>query len=257
MLEFENFVYLDVEKTGSTTVRRFLRKFARTKIVTDVKHEPVKTQNPNKLYIISCRDPLKQYLSLYLHGNAGNGRLLARLRRVDMGDFYDGTIGGFSAWLELLLESASSDYHFRGATKRRLMDIMGLQTLRFLTLAFASPLEVFETLHDKADVAKRLKTDGLYKVVLKTETLADDLKKLVTGKYAKFFHDQDEAVAFFDEDRRSNVSTNPGIDLNDLSLELVARVQEREWFFFDHLGYRPYVADLRVRPSPSGRKGKP
>ena len=38
MIEFEDFVYLDVEKTGSTTIRRFLKTFARSEVVSDSKH---------------------------------------------------------------------------------------------------------------------------------------------------------------------------------------------------------------------------
>ena len=242
MLEFEDFVYLDVEKTGSTAVRQFLGKFARSGIVYDNKHEPAEYRDDNKLYIISCRDPLKQYLSLYSHGYGGSGRLRGRLSRVNMAHVYDGTNEGFAAWLDLLLDPAASHYYFQNDTKRRMMELFGLQTLRFLTMAFASPVQVFKTVRDKADVRERLKTEGLYKVVLKTETLADDLKKLVTGEYAKFFHDPAEAAAFLDEDRRTNVSTNPGIDLSTLSRDIVSRVQAREWLYFDELGYKPYIS---------------
>ena len=122
MLEFEDFIYLDVEKTGSTTVRRFLRKFARSKVIYDNKHEPAQYRHDNKLYIISCRDPLKQYLSLYAHGNAGKGRMRGRLRETNMAHVYDGTNEGFTAWLDLLLDPAGSEYYFTGATKRRMME---------------------------------------------------------------------------------------------------------------------------------------
>ena len=242
MLEFEDFVYLDVEKTGSTTVRRFLTRYARTPIVQDDKHRPVETRDPDKLYIISCRDPLKQYLSLYLHGHSGKGRMRARLDRADKAHLYDGTNDGFAAWLELFLDPAAGRLYFKGQDKLRMLEFMGLQALRFLTLAFASPVEVFQTLHDKADVAERLKTDALYGVILKTETLIEDMKKLVTGEHAKLFDPPPASEPLLDESGRQNVSTNPGIDLKALSPDLLARVQAREWLFFDHLGYRPYVS---------------
>ncbi len=242
MLEFEDFVYLDVQKTGSTTIRRFLNRFSRTRVVHDDKHKPVERRDPGKLYIISCRDPLKQYLSLYLHGHSDKGGLRARLNKADMAHFYDGTNEGFAAWLDLLLDPVAGQRHLSGVDNDRILDFVGLQTLRFLTLAFASSKAVFETLHDKADVAERLKSEGLYDVIVKTETLTEDLRNLVMGEHAALFYDPNRADRFLDKDKQANSSTNPGVDLKALSPELVARVQAREWFFFDHLGYRPYIS---------------
>jgi hypothetical protein len=242
MLEFEDFVYLDVPKTGSTTIRRFLGKFARTEVISDAKHQPVERRDDSKLYLISCRDPLKQYLSLYSHGNSNKGGLRGRMNTAGMSHLYDGTHEGFVSWLELLLDPVSSQKYLLKRDNHRILDFLGLLTLRFLMLAFASPLEVFETLHNKNDVKERLETDGIYDVVLKTETLTDDLNKLVTGKYSKIFRRRRAAEAFLAQDRRKNVSTNPGVDLRALSPELIARVQEREWLYFDELDYAPYVS---------------
>ncbi|MBA3810181.1 MAG: sulfotransferase family 2 domain-containing protein [Caulobacteraceae bacterium] len=242
MLEFEDFVYLDVQKTGSTTIRRFLKRFARTEVVTDHKHRPVERRDPDKLYIISCRDPLKQYLSLYSHGNEGKGGLRGRLNKAGMSHFYNGTNEGFTSWLELLLDPVASQKHLLGVDNHRILDFVGLQTLRFLILAFASPLEVFETLRDKNDVKERLRSAGLYKVVIKTESLSGDLKKLVTGEHSALFKRRSAATAFLDKDRTKNVSINPGIDLKNLPSDLVSRVQERDWLYFEELGYQPYVS---------------
>jgi len=242
MLEFEDFVYLDVQKTGSTTIRRFLNRFARTPVVCDKKHKPVERRDDAKLYIISCRDPLKQYLSLYSHGNEGKGGLRARLNTAGMSHLYDGTNEGFSSWLELLLDPIASQKHLLGVDNHRILDFVGLQTLRFLTLAFPSPLEVFETLHNKADVKARLATDKLYSVVIKTETLSSDLTKLVIGEHSTIFQRRVAAEGFLAKDRTKNMSINPGIDLKALSSDLVSRVQERDWLYFDELGYQPYVS---------------
>ena len=242
MLEFEDFVYLDVQKTGSTAIRRFLWKFARTDVVADDKHSPVARRDANKLYIISCRDPLKQYLSLYSHGNSNKGGLRRRMNKAGMAHFYNGTNEGFTSWLELLLDPVASQKYLIGKDNHRILDFVGLQTLRFLTLAFASPLEVFDTIRSADDVKDRLKMERLYGVLLKTETLTADLKNLVTGEFATMFKDVVAAEAYLTEDARTNVSTNPGIDLEVLPPSIVARVQEREWLYFDALGYAPYAS---------------
>ena len=199
-------------------------------------------RDDNKLYIISCRDPLSQYLSLYSHGNAGKGALRSRLNLADMSHFYDGTKEGFTAWLELLLDPVASQKYLIGRYNHRILDFVGLQTLRFLRLAFASPLEVFATMHSRADVQERLKTEALYKVVLKAETLTDDLRKLITGEFSNIIRRPIAAKARLAEDRRRNSSTKPNIDLKALPLDIVSRVQEREWVYFDELGYAPYIS---------------
>ena len=141
-----------------------------------------------------------------------------------------------------MLDPVNGREYLKGIDNNGILEFAGLMTLRFLRLAFASPLEVFETLHNKIDVRERLKADALYRVTLKTETLSDDLKKLVTGEYSRLFRRPARAEKALDQDRRKNVSTNPGIDLTTLSRGIVSRVQEREWLYFDELGYPPYAS---------------
>src|SRR5665213_700060 len=50
MLEFEDFVYLDVQKTVSTLARIFLREFAATREIVGRKHRPVDQRIDGKIY---------------------------------------------------------------------------------------------------------------------------------------------------------------------------------------------------------------
>ena len=241
MLEFKNFVYLDVQKTGSTYIRHFLQNFSRTPWITDQRHGPVDRYDSDKLYIISCRDPLPQYLSLYSFGCREKGKLRRRLARAGMANFYDGTIKGFTGWLELVVDPATGQKYLEDLDNHPILDLIGLQSLRFLRMAFPAYLKVFETINEKNDVKDRLKTDGLYKVLLKTETLTDDLTKLLKGEFGGILKEPAAAEKWLAETRRKNVSPEMGIDLAALSPEIVSLVQAREWLFFEELQYQPYI----------------
>ena len=65
MHEFETFVYLDTQKTGSSFISYVLRRHSSEKEVLHSKHQPVgERYDPNKFYFISVRDPFDQYISL-------------------------------------------------------------------------------------------------------------------------------------------------------------------------------------------------
>jgi hypothetical protein len=68
VLEFEDFVYLDHQKTGSATIRQDLVRHGRAAIVCDQLRAPLRRKDLRKKYFISCRDPMEQYVSLYSHG---------------------------------------------------------------------------------------------------------------------------------------------------------------------------------------------
>lgn len=242
MLEFEDFVYLDVQKTASTFIKDFLRQFARTEEVEYQRHTPVDHYDPEKLYIISCRDPLKYYLSLYSFGCSGKGGLAQRLARKEMSHFYNGTSDGFTNWLQLILIPESAQKYLSGFDRHRILDFVGVQTLRFLTLAFPAPLEVFATLNSKSDVASRFKAEGLTDVLLRTETLMEDLANLAAGPRGEIFKDRAAAKKYLSKnEKRKNKSMRLDIDLTALPPEILLLIQEREWFFFEDLGYEHYL----------------
>lgn len=241
MLEFEDFVYLDVQKTASTFIKQFLREFARSEEVDHHRHMPVNAYDPRKMYIISCRDPLSYYLSLYSFGCIGKGGLAIRLNKKNMGHFYDGTSEGFTSWLNLILDPQTSQQYLSGLDRHRILDFVGVQTLRFLTLAFPAPLEMFNTLNSKEDVLARLKTDGLMDVLVKTETLTSDLAALTSGKHGAMFKDSAAAERYLAKGKKKNRSAKLDIDLAALPPRILSLVGEREWLFFEALGYQPYV----------------
>ena len=242
MLEFEDFVYLDVQKTGSTFARIFLREFAATREIAGKKHRPVEQRIDGKLYIISCRNPLQQYRSLYTFGCLGKGKMRTRSESESILQLYDGSVAGFSAWLELILTPSTSRNHLSSFDNHPILDIVGMQTLRFLRLALPSFRGPLRKLKNRDDVLTAFRRDGLCDVLLKTESLSNDLGNLVTGQYAGLFKNTTAAVASLADRPKKNSSTERfEIDLTALSPEMLLLVQQREWFFFEALGYPPLV----------------
>ena len=105
MHEFETFMYLDVQKTGSTFISNLLAEFSSEEVQKYRKHGRVEVRyDPKKFYFITVRNPFDQYVSLYSHGCAGMGGLARRLRKRGRGDLYDSTWEGFRHWLKFILK---------------------------------------------------------------------------------------------------------------------------------------------------------
>lgn len=240
MIEFENLVYLDVQKTGSTFVQTFLRKFLAGGQVAGYRHKPVSHRIEGKLYVISSRDPLAQYRSLYTYGCSGKGGLRNRLVKRGVGDYYDGTTAGFEKWLALVLAPETVRKYLSGADKPAVSNLVGLQSMRFLGLALPAEgrLEVGES-KDKLKAA--LLEHGLCDIVLKAESLNEDLAALSEGEHARLFKNSEKIRKYLEKTPKKNASpTTFHIDLRALSSEITKLVQEREWLFFESLGYQPY-----------------
>lgn len=249
MLEFEDFVYLDVQKTGSTTVRRFLMKHGRGKIVNSDKHMPVVAKDPDKTYFISCRDPLSQYISLYSYGHGRlptgglrreRGSIYSYLSRGGQAELYDGTPEGFVAWMKLMLDPAFGREAFAGHDRHRLLNVVGLQSLRFLTLNLPSPRRVMAPLRSPEDISAALEGRGAADVILRTETLSEQLGLMCDGAYGDIIADPTAARLYLASEPPRNESVDLGLRPETLPPSLIKQVEAREWLYFQHLGYQPY-----------------
>jgi hypothetical protein len=252
VLEFEDFVYLDVQKTGSSTIRQFLKRHGRGAIVRDETHRAVRRKDPRKTYFISCRDPLAQYISLYSYGvgltptgaeRGQRGTIYAYMKRSGLADVYDGTAEGFSAWMDLMLDPALGRAIFVGRGSQRLLELIGLQSLRFATLNLPSPEQAMANLTSVEDVVKRLINDGLANVVLRTETLSEQLRLMCDGAYGDIITDPDKARRYLETEPARNESIHLRLSPETLSLQMRRRVQHRESLFFEMLGYERYVSE--------------
>src|SRR4051812_39466721 len=110
MYEFPSFVYLDVEKSGSTFIFQVFANYSSEKEILPDHHAPLPLDcDRSKFYFISIRDPLDSYISLYSFGCGDRGKMRTRFERRDLGHFYDGTTEGFNKWLQFTLKTKNRE----------------------------------------------------------------------------------------------------------------------------------------------------
>ena len=243
MHEFESFVFLDVQKTGSTFVSHLLTEFCTEEVMKYKKHARVENRyDPKKFYFITVRNPLDQYISLYSHGCAGMGGLARRLRKRGHGDLYDSTWEGFRVWLKFVLQPDVShmlDDEYGDDANDKIRELIGFQTYRYLELAMRTPLETLAECETQDDVRAGYEKTNVVDFTVHHETFAADLEELITTKLRHAIRDIDGAIKHIREAPKLNTSDR--IDAFQTDLKLGRKIQttldEREWLLHELFEY--------------------
>jgi hypothetical protein len=243
MHEFETFVYLDVQKTGSTFISHFLRKFCTEKEIRREHHARLPEDfDTKKFCFISVRDPLDQYLSLYSYGCEAQGKLFARLYNEGLGDFYDGTWPGFRGWLNFVLEPENANLMGEGYGTRRTgtaSSYIGFQSYRVFALAVPAANRLLAASHTKEAASEIYDGSNTVNYVIKNETLRSDLIELINTRLRNSITDIAEAIRFIEQEKSHNASdrvdryaSNPR-----LGKQLRLLLESREWLLYEKFGY--------------------
>ena len=240
MLEYPGFCYLDVEKTGSTFIRKFLYRNAAGQPMDEVKHRRVKRWRRGGIFhFTSARDPLDQYRSLYVFGCEGKGALMAHqiAENTELAATYTGDRHGFHAWLDLLLSDRRRAF-FTPPMRALYSPALGFMSTRFLRLNLMQGMTLLPLARSRVAVELLWATRRLPGAVVHQERLRDDMAALVRGPLAPFLRDVEAAVADLEGSARENVTSDAARDLADnLPDPLVRRLHALEWFHYRHLGY--------------------
>jgi hypothetical protein len=244
MYEFETFAYLPLQKTGSTFIVDFFKRFSRERAVPARKHEPLQIEqyDPQKLYLISVRNPLDQYISLYSFGVGGGGGLYRRMRRSGYDTLYDGTAEGFRLWLKFVLRPSSAallDSEYAKVGDEGIAGLVGYQSYRYLRLAIPSADKALEGCGSEDELRGRFQQRNIVGFVLRNESLNSDLATLVKTRLRDSITDVDGAVRYLEDAGRRNVSKRidqygEAIQLGE---KLKKRLQGREWLLRELFGY--------------------
>jgi hypothetical protein len=244
MLEYETFAYLGLQKTGSSFIADFLRRFCREACVSTHKHWPTlaEAHSREKLYIISVRDPLDQYLSLYSYGVEGKGKLHGRLSKQGYDSFYDGTPDNFRQWLRTILRPSNAQLLNRAYAKiagGKIARIVGYQSFRYLNLAMPSPEALLEHATDQESLRRAFEKNNVVGFAIRNERLNSDLASLVQGRLRNSIADPDAALTYLETAERINASNRVdkrGVSF-DLGDRLKARLHDREWLLHELFNY--------------------
>ena len=242
MDDYGKVCHLDVQKTGSNYVSHFLRTHLTLPRIKYVRHGRIfDDYDPNKFYFITCRDPLDQYLSLFFYGCDGNGGLFRRLCRHGQSGLYVRSPEGFSNWLRFVLKPENA-YLLREGYQRANTALFGFQTFRFLALSFCRPMEIIERFNSIDDVLVSYKINNIANKVIKNEHLSSGLCELARTDIRDHIKNVDEVLAYLTRDIAINVSNRDDKKTAyKVAPELLAELQQREWFMFEVLNYKKYV----------------
>ena len=151
MLHKGRLVYLDLHKTGSTFLVRFLNDEVRGTLQHFVKHQPgaLNRKVAGQVWVMSVRDPISYYVSLWSYGaksqrgpwRAFEDSTRDRLYDSSNPDAFRDWLAHLAAGKGLAKNAAGQVDNAHGKSIARSAELgCGLYTLRLLTMATAAPL---------------------------------------------------------------------------------------------------------------------
>lgn len=190
MIEYDRFIYLDVYRTGSTHVLKRLAAATGAKPIRFHRHAALTRGRrfgfaSRKLCFATVRNPWDWYVSLWAFGVSGN----SAIRRYLAGHYplpyvaglYDASepAMAFRRWLTLMHDPAVLDTIMQEHLPQSgLAPVMGLYSYRFLRVTTLYPRLLLRQA-TASSAANHLSRFRAYSEVLRTETLDDDLDRLL------------------------------------------------------------------------------
>jgi hypothetical protein len=223
MHDFSHLVYLDLHKTGSSFVSKFLQDCCLLNEVKFHKHAWIKDDyEANKFYFITIRHPVSLYSSLYRFGLDGLGDVRNRFARSGKLAAYS----SFNSFVEFCLDERNSSLLGYGYNDIYAHHI-GFMSFRFLKLSLQFP-------HKKINffLENNLDIEGLEKLFItnleiKNEDLNSRLVDLSTKRLPDYF--KQEAVGeFFQNPPKINSSKTNVASIGTLSKAVYSKLQRKE-----------------------------
>lgn len=223
MHDFGKIAYLDMHKTGSSYVSRFLRACCALEEVRFRKHDCVRNDyNPECFYFTSIREPIGLYSSLYRYGLEEKGGVFHSLKHHNLLSCYE----SFNSFTSLLLDSDAAPCVAPGYTTEIAQQI-GFMSFRFVTLSLQFPGPQITNAMKQGQEIRSLEKNFITSFEMKTENLTDDLKSLSLVIFPQYFN-ENKVGRFFDENEASNKSAIPHESIDALSNELKDKVAKKE-----------------------------
>ena len=243
MHEFETFVYLDTQKTGSSFISYILSRHSSEKELLHSKHQPVgERYDPNKFHFISVRDPLDQYISLYSYGCQEGGSAFNRVQRSGNADLYDSTWRGFRRWLKFVLDLDNTAVLLkrRDYEPRDYHQIIGFQTYRFLELALPDADSALHDCKSRDEIRAAFKAKSIPQFTIRHESFNTVLVTLLSTRLRNSIASLDDAMETVRSGWRMNASKRVDQFEDDPRLGPKVRnlLAEREWLLMELFGYK-------------------
>jgi len=228
MHDFGPFAYLDLHKTGSSYISKFLSECSTCDEIYFKKHHWV-TDNfhADKFYFISIRRPIDMYSSLYRFGKDGKGSVFNQLKRSCNLNAYD----SFESFLTFFLDSKNADFLGYGY-RQDIAKEMGFMSFRFLKLSLHYPMQKINQTLQSGEKLRGLEQRFITKLEIKNEELNHGLRVLSENILPQYFN-QVSVDKFLLTSPKINASKRPpeSIDLN-ISNKIIGLLEEKESLLF-------------------------
>ncbi|HVU19569.1 MAG TPA: hypothetical protein VHE09_02485 [Rhizomicrobium sp.] len=250
MLEYENIAYLDLQKTGSSTIKQVLSDVLDEAEIYSKSHKGIREDfDRSKLCFISVREPLSLYISLFSFGAGSRmGNLYKTLKRKGLEDLFAPTCEAFEHWLEFVLDPANASV-LRSEYGEAPNDTIGLLSYRLLYVSVPNALRRMQKpKYREREQLRKLLARHLYVDHVRLENLGGDLFAFLKCHSARlhFRRPLTTPEALTAQIPVRNPSPKiAGLIPERVSPELRQRVREREWLFYEAFGYD---ADASGRP---------
>jgi hypothetical protein len=205
MHDLVKILYLDNFKTGGTYVTEFLNKCSTLKLRFFEGHKLYfDKKRPDCFYFTSVRDPFEIYKSRFRYGCDGRDGVFFRLYHAGHGDLYQPTDEAFHRWLEFVLDPVNAELLNDGFRLVAKFGI-GLQSYLHLIFSIRHPSQRLFDISRPEEFEEIYEQDKIVSLVVKNETLSDQLYRLATETLPQYF-DPEMVEIFFSRERRFNES---------------------------------------------------
>jgi hypothetical protein len=241
--EFENVAYVDLQKTGSTTIKAVLSNMLDETCIDRRNHGgPREDYDRSKPAFISAREPLSIYISLFTAAvMKRNGGLYRKLCLTGYDSLYAPSLAAFENWLEFVLDPQNAEALRSGYDKYAHYEVIGFLSFRLLYISVPNALKKMKRDRFKEkDAVRAMFERRIWREHVRTESLGRDLFALL-ARYAGHLRLRAPLTtedAFLAELPARNASRKiEGLVPGNVAPALRQRVREREWLFYETFGY--------------------
>ena len=224
MHDFGKIAYLDVHKTGSSYVSKFLNSCCTLETLRFSKHDWVRDDwRSDCFYFITLRNPYDMYSSLYRFGLDKKGGVFSRIKKFGMLDCYE----SFEKFVNFCLEEQNANILGYSYT-REISKHIGFMSFRFMKLSLQFPMKQINECIRKGHSLDTLEPKFITKLEIKNEKLRSELMRLSLDLFPEYF-DVIKVHDFMNTNLRVNESQITKDKVDDLSEETLARMSDQEW----------------------------
>jgi len=228
MHDFGKLIYLDLQKTGSTFVSRFLNETCTLRLVKESKHGRVQTRpDRSAFYFITIRHPVSQYSSLFRYGLDRRGALYKHLEQHGKAELYSDVPDSFNEWLRFMLAHENAAVLGEGFERIPGDYNLGFLSYRYLMLSLSRPEKTILKKPGDVDFLQYARDKCIVNHFILNEKLNEGLKELATKLKPEFF-DQEKVAAFFRKADRVNTSTTEAHAIGEIADDVLERIGSKE-----------------------------